>query len=138
MTAPFSLLQLDHVVLRSSHPARLVDFYCQLGGNVEREVPDVGLVQLRMGSSILDIVDAESKLGSSGGAPPKPDSGHNVDHFAWRIEPFDEDALRALAQSLGVPATFHRKLYGADGFGPAVYLRDPDGNRVELKGPPIE
>ncbi|MCR9279376.1 MAG: VOC family protein [Pseudomonadaceae bacterium] len=138
MTAPFSLMQLDHLVLRSEAPKRLIEFYCQLGAIVEREVADVGLVQLRMGSSILDIVDTAGKLGRSGGAAPTPDSGHNVDHFAWRIEPFDEDDLRELADSLGVPATFHSKLYGADGFGPAVYLRDPDGNRVELKGPPSQ
>lgn len=136
MTAPFSLMQLDHVVLRSARPDRLIEFYRRLGGEVERELTDIGLVQLRMGSSILDIVDADSELGRGGGAPPKPDSGHNVDHIAWRIEPFEEDALRTFAESLDVPATFHSKLYGADGYGPAVYLRDPDGNRVELKGPP--
>ncbi len=138
MAAPFSLMQLDHIVLRSAEPDRLINFYRQLGGEVEREVAEVGLVQLRMGNSILDIVDTAGKLGRSGGSAPTPDDGHNVDHFAWRIEPFDEDSLRALAESLGVPATFHSKLYGADGYGPAVYLRDPDGNRVELKGPPIE
>lgn len=134
---PFELQRLDHVVLRTADSARLVDFYAGLGCEVVRCIEPLGLVQLRAGASMIDIVDANGKLGKAGGAAPGAE-GRNVDHFALRVEPFDAEAIEAFCRALGIPAErTEQPVLGADGFGFAVYIRDPDGNRVELKGPPV-
>ena len=68
----FEISQLDHLVLRARDVDRLVSFYCDvLGMNVERTVDAVGLVQLRAGKSLLDIVDCSGELGRPRGAPPR-------------------------------------------------------------------
>ena len=77
----------------------------------------------------------DSPLGLAGGAPPGEDA-RNLDHFALRIEPFDEAELRTQLLSAGVEPGDVAERYGAEGSGPSMYIRDPDGNVVELKGPP--
>jgi len=124
------------VVLRARDSNLLVRFYCEvLGCRVEREVPSVGLVQLRAGDSLIDVVSTTGELGLSGGDPPRPGSGHNLDHFCLQVEPFEAEALGAHLARHGVRSSRVRDLYGAEGVGPSVYLQDPEGNRVELKGP---
>jgi len=121
--APFEVVALDHVVLRSAEPARLAAFYCGLlHASVEREVGDF-LWQIRVGESLLDIIrsDAES------------DGPANMDHYCLRILPYDEPALLAYLQDAGVQAQAAGEIYGAQGLGPSVYFTDPAGNRVELK-----
>lgn len=133
---PFELQRLDHVVLRSADPERLVGFYEELGCSVVRRIEAAGLTQLRAGASMIDILDVAGPLGQSGGAPPGKE-GRNVDHFALRVEPFDAAAIEAFCRARGIPAeATTQPVLGADGYGYAVYIRDPDGNRVELKGPP--
>ncbi len=133
---PFELGGLDHVVLRVADPARSVRFYRDvLGCAVERELEALGLIQLRAGRSLIDLVGVETPLGRLGGAAPGPEA-RNVDHVALRIDPFDEAALRAHLEAHGVEPGEVGRRYGADGFGPSMYVRDPDGNVVELKGPP--
>ena len=93
---------IDHVVLRVSDVGRALDFYCEvLGCRVERTVEDIGLVQLRAGSALIDLVDVAGELGCAGGAPPGAEA-RNVDHFALRIEFFDEDEIRAYLAAHGV------------------------------------
>ena len=137
MTAPFTFSHLDHLVLRTEQPSRLADFYLSLGCTVERDLSDsIGLLQLRMGASLLDIVDVNGQLGKSGGAGPG-DEARNLDHFAVRVEPFDGEAILSFCEAQGYEAAKPaQNLLGADGYGPAVYVTDPDGNRIELKGPP--
>ena len=53
-----------------------------------------------------------------------------------RVEPFDEAAIRAELAHHGVAAGAVELRYGAEGEGPSIYLADPEGNVVELKGPP--
>ena len=127
----FELLGLDHVVLRVANMDRALAFYCGvLGCREERRVDAIGLVQLRAGRSLIDLIDAAA-------APPPADAHQrDLDHFCLRIEPFDETALRAHLAAHGVDAGETVSRYGAEGQGPSVYLHDPDGNMVELKGPP--
>ena len=126
---------LDHVVLRVADLERSIAFYADvLGCLVERRVDDVGLVQLRAGTALIDLVPVDSPLGRKGGGAVAS-TGKNVDHFALSIETFDEDALRAHLHTHGVEAGTTARRYGASGFGPSLYLNDPDGNLVELKGP---
>ena len=114
----------------------MLRFYCDgLGCRVERRQDEIGLIQLRAGRSMLDLVPLDGKLGRAGGAAPGK-QGHNVDHMCFRVEPFDEPAIRAHLAALGIEAGPVESRYGAEGEGPSIYLCDPQGNLVELKGPP--
>jgi catechol 2,3-dioxygenase-like lactoylglutathione lyase family enzyme len=116
---------IDHVVLRVADLERMLDFYCQvLGCRIERRVDDLGLVQLRAGSALIDLVAATVPVGV-----------RNLDHLCLRIEAFDGDALRAHLTRCGVATEGVVSRYGAEGEGPSVYLADPEGNTIELKGP---
>jgi glyoxylase I family protein len=133
---PFRLLALDHVVLRVGDLERARRFYCEvLGCSFEKWQEQLGLLQLRAGSALIDLVTLDGPLGRAGGAPPGS-GGRNVDHFCLRIAPFDEAALRAHLEAHGVSGGEVVQRYGAEGTGPSLYLSDPDGNMVELKGPP--
>ena len=77
----------------------------------------------------------DSPLGRAGGGPPAPD-GRNVDHVCLQLARFDEAALRAHLSAHGVAPGDVGTRYGALGMGPSMYIRDPDGNVIELKGPP--
>ena len=130
------LLGLDHVVLRVRDLERALAFYCgALGCLEERRLEELGLIQLRAGEALIDLVPADGPLGRAGGAAPSSE-GRNVDHVALRIDPFDERALGEHLRAHGVEPGDVAERYGAEGSGPSMYLRDPDGNVVELKGPP--
>ena len=128
--------EIDHIVLRVVDLDRMLGFYCGvLGCTVERRVNSIGLVQLRAGRSLVDLVPVEGKLGAAGGAAPGKE-GRNLDHFCFRIESFDETALREELSKQGVPIGEFGTRNGAEGEGPSLYITDPEGNVVELKGPP--
>ena len=133
---PFRPLGLDHVVLRVTDVARSRAFYCDvLGARVEKVQAALGLHQLRVGSALVDLVDLAGELGRKGGAAPGAE-GRNMDHVCLRIEPFEEAAIRAHLAAHGVTPGDVVSRYGAEGQGPSMYIVDPDGNSVELKGPP--
>jgi catechol 2,3-dioxygenase-like lactoylglutathione lyase family enzyme len=128
---------IDHLVLRVVDLDRMLRFYCEvLGCTIERRQEAVGLIQLRAGRSILDLVPVSGKLGAAGGAAPGRE-GRNLDHFCFRVDPFDEPALRAHLVAHGIEVGPVESRYGAEGQGPSVYISDPEGNIVELKGPPF-
>ena len=123
-------------MLRVANGDRAVRFYRDvLGCTVERRVEEFGLIQLRAGTALIDLVPVDGKIGRMGGAAPG-DEGRNVDHFCVRISPFDEAAIRASLAAHNVEAGPVERRYGAEGIGPSIYIKDPDGNTVELKGPP--
>ena len=127
---------IDHLVLRVVDLAIMERFYCTaLGCSVEKRQESIGLIQLRAGRSLLDLVPVDGPLGRVGGAAPGRE-GRNLDHFCFRVEPFDEVAIRAQLQRFGAAAGPVESRYGAEGEGPSIYVTDPEGNVVELKGPP--
>lgn len=129
----FAVKNLDHVVLCVSDLDRALTFYTDvLGCREERRVERIGLVQLRAGAAMIDLQLARPGPEESEQTAP----GRNMDHFAVRIEPFDPPALRAHLQAHGIDAGEVVQRYGAEGDGPSVYITDPDGNTIELKGPP--
>lgn len=131
-----SILGLDHLVLRVSNLDAMLRFYGDvLGCTLEKRQEDIGLIQLRAGSALIDLVPIDGPLGRAGGAAPGPE-GRNLDHFCLAVEPFDETAIRAHLAAHGVQAGATVSRYGARGEGPSIYLSDPEGNVVELKGPP--
>ena len=130
-----SVREIDHLVLRVSDVTTMLAFYRDvLDCPVERRQDDIGLIQLRAGHSLIDLVPVDGALGRAGGAAPGRE-GRNLDHFCLRVEPFDESAIRAHLAAHGIDAGALASRYGAEGQGPSLYLTDPEGNVVELKGP---
>jgi len=130
------ILAIDHVVLRCRNLERMERFYTEvLGCTVARRNETLGLIHLQAGSSLIDLASVDGELGRRGGAAPSAE-GHNMDHVCLRIDPFDEGELRThfLRHGMTIGPVHHN--YCAEGFGPAFYLEDPEGNSVELKGPP--
>lgn len=135
-TAMIRIRDIDHLVLRIVDLERMLRFYVDvLGCAVERRQDDIGLLQLRAGRALIDLVPVQGPLGRAGGAAPGKE-GRNLDHFCLRIEPFDEAAIRRHLHAHGVEAGATARRNGAEGEGPSIYLSDPEGNVIELKGPP--
>ena len=130
--------EIDHVVLRDSDVDAMLAFYGGvLGCPVERRQDDIGLIQLRAGRSLIDLVPVDGTLGRAGGAAPGKE-GRNLDHFCLRVDPFDEAAIRAELAAHGIEGGAVESRYGAQGTGPSIYITDPEGKVVELKGPPTD
>ncbi|MFT5172006.1 MAG: glyoxylase I family protein [Gammaproteobacteria bacterium] len=132
----FNIKQIDHLVLRVIDIDKMMAFYTKvLMCSVEKSRPDIGLYQLRAGTSLIDLVPVDGPLGAKGGAPPAT-HGRNMDHFCVQIEPFDAEAIAAHLHKHGVDCGEVQSRYGAQGDGPSLYINDPEANVVELKGPP--
>lgn len=132
----FKIREIDHLVLRVKDLASMLHFYCDvLGCPVERRQEEIGLTQLRAGRSLIDLITVTGKLGRMGGAAPGKE-GRNMDHLCLRVEPFDLEEIKTHLQSHGVSIGDVGQRYGAEGEGLSVYISDPEGNVVELKGPP--
>lgn len=131
----FHICEIDHVVLRVADLAMMTRFYCDaLHCHVEKEQRELGLVQLRAGRSLIDLL----AVGASLDRPDSglPGTGRNLDHLCLRVEPFDTATLHAHLAAHGAKPGDEASRYGADGYGPSIYLFDPEGNMIELKGPP--
>ena len=131
----FTIRHIDHLVLRVVDIDRMLAFYIDaLGCTMERIQDTIGLWQLRAGASLIDLVTVDGKLGREGGRAPGVDA-RNLDHLCLSIEPFDGERLIAYFKAKGIEVGDVVSRYGAEGNGPSIYLSDPEGNVVELKGP---
>jgi glyoxylase I family protein len=131
MPAPFNIVGIDHIVLRAADPTKLEQFYLDaLGLTFEKRQGE--LAQLRAGNALIDIVPAD-EAGPAGGTSST--GGANLDHLCLRIEPFDQAAITKHLAKHHVACGAETLRYGAEGEGPSIYLRDPEGNGIELKGP---
>jgi len=132
---PIAITGFDHIVLRIRDKDRMIAFYRDvLGLSVDRDRPELGLTHIRAGSQMIDLVTVDGRLGRMGGAAPGPEA-RNLDHFALQVRPFDEAAIRTHLAAHGAEVVEEGQRYGADGDGLSLYVRDPEGNVVELKGP---
>jgi len=136
MKRPFEVERIDHVVFRVRDLERSIAFYSSvLGCEVVRRREHLGLVHLRAGASMIDLISLDGSLGARGGAGPGTEA-RNLDHLCLRVEPFDEAALLAyLSEHGATPLAAAEVNFGAEGDGLSLYFRDPDGNTIELKGP---
>ena len=129
--------RIDPVVFRVRDLARVRAFWIDvLGAQEERVQAEIGLHHLRLGDFLIDLVPVDGPLGRAGGAPPDP-AAANVDHLCLLVDPWDGDAVLAHLAAHGIAAHITSR-YGAAGQGPSVYLADPEGNRLELRGPAAE
>ena len=128
-------LTLDHLVIRCADLALMQNFYGEvLGCKLERVLDEQGLYQYRAGAALIDLVDIEKPIGK--GPAPDPDR-RNMAHFCLRIEDGDWDDIIAHFRENGIDIDdAPGRRYGADGQGQSIYLRDPEGNEVELKMSP--
>ena len=95
-----------------------------LGLAVERRLDAIGLVQLRCGRNLLDLVP--------GG--PAGENVPNMDHFCLGIDATDVAAVQRYLEGQGVEiAGGPAQVYGARGTGTSLYVRDPERNVIELK-----
>ena len=132
----FTIQHLDHLVLRVVDIEAMLRFYMEvLGCTLEQIQEGPCLYQVRAGASLIDLIPVDGKLGRMGGAAPGRE-GRNLDHFCLRVSPFDADAILAHLRGHGLEPGQVESRYGAEGEGPSIYVTDPDGNVVELKGPP--
>jgi catechol 2,3-dioxygenase-like lactoylglutathione lyase family enzyme len=123
--------RIDHLVLRVRDIEAMRKFYCDvLGAEHIAYRPRFGMSHLRVGECMLDLVE----IGKRGLAAPE-NGRLNLDHFCFRVEPFDQQAIVAHLQRHNVALGPIRERYGAEGNGVSIYLTDPEGNTVELKGP---
>jgi glyoxylase I family protein len=133
---PINIRLIDHVVIRVQDLVRMIDFYCGvLGCRLERGPGKNGLAQLRAGDSLIDLVDASGPLGRQGGGRPHAE-GCNMDHVCLQVQPWDADAISNHLKKHDVEVGDVVTRYGALGNGPSLYIKDPEGNGVELKGTP--
>lgn len=131
---PINIVLIDHVVIRVRDLDRMVAFYSEvLGCRLEKGPGELGLAQLRAGNSLIDLLDSAGRLGREGGDPPNHEAP-NMDHVCLQVSPWDEQRITTHLQRHGVEFGEVASRYGAGGKGPSIYLSDPEGNRVELKG----
>jgi catechol 2,3-dioxygenase-like lactoylglutathione lyase family enzyme len=130
---PINITHIDHVVIRARDLPGMVDFYREvLGCRLERGPGELGLAQLRAGQSLIDLLDVDSELGKQGGGPP--DHGApNMDHLCLQVQPWDTEAVQSHLRRHRVDFDEPAPRYGSSGMGLSIYLRDPEGNTVELK-----
>ena len=127
------LTDIDHLVLRVRDLSRMLAFYGGvLGCPIEREIPELGLVQLRAGRALLDLITVTGRLGRAGGDAPTM-TGRNVDHFCFGVADFEPERVRAYLAQHGYATSPAERRYGAHGIGASIYVTDPEGNTVELK-----
>ena len=129
MSRPLYVDELDHVVVRCRDQARSLDFYVRvLGLAEERRIDAIGLIQLRAGQSMIDLVPAD---------PPPTLEGRNIDHFCLGVDATDMQAVARYLRDASVEVLGEPSMrYGARGMGLSLYVLDPDGNVVELKQKP--
>ncbi len=126
-SAMFTPLGLDHVVLRVRDQAASQAFYCDvLGCSVERINEKFSLVQLRFGEQLIDLLPAGDDL---------PDAERRgIDHVCLSIRCDDLAIVAAALRGRNVTVDGDVvKRFGAYGDGPSLYIRDPDGYKIELK-----
>jgi glyoxylase I family protein len=133
-TSGLTVSGIDHVVLRVKDIDASLRFYVEvLGCPLERRRDDLGLVQLRAGGSLLDLVPVDGVIGRRGG-PAAGSDGHNVDHICLRIAGFDPERTRRHLAGHGVEIESEGVRYGSSGDGWSMSIVDPDGNGIELRG----
>lgn len=129
-----NIVGIDHIVLRTDKLNDMLYFYCTvLGCKVERETSvETGLTQLRAGTALIDIVVVDSELGRAGGGKPTA-TENNLDHFCLLLAFISEQEISEHFKRYNIETPKFERCYGSQGYGLSVYVKDPQGNTVELR-----
>ena len=131
---PFTLVGIDHVVFLVDDMARAMAFYAEVLGAVPGYTyPALGMEQVWCGSALIVLWDV-SHPGAASAVPPVT-GGRNVDHVCIATSPVAQGAMRAHLAAHGVAIEREAMHGGARGMGHSFYIRDPFGNKLEIKGP---
>jgi glyoxylase I family protein len=129
---PFELRAIDHVVLIVDDLEAAVKWYAEVVGAVEEHsLREFGMVQLRAGASMIDLVDAASKEGKW--ARPPVEGGRNLDHLCLEVGPVTKQAMKSHLTRHGLEIEEEGLRMGAKGQGYSWYIRDPWDHQIELK-----
>jgi catechol 2,3-dioxygenase-like lactoylglutathione lyase family enzyme len=124
MSGELRVTGLDHVVLNVADVERSLAFYCgELGLAPER------VDEWRRGEVLFPSVRVDAHTIIDLLAAPR--TGENADHVCLVVEPLDLDAVKESGRFDVVDGPATR--FGARGDGTSLYVRDPDGNTVELR-----
>lgn len=119
----FAIKGFDHIVLRTTQMNEMLQFYCDvLHCIIEREQPDYGLVHLRAGDNLIDLLSIEGEQAE----------GRNLEHFCLRVSPFDYEAMEKYFLKNNITPKRLGERYGAQGLGYSFYINDPEENEIEL------
>lgn len=126
---------IDHLVLRAIETERMLDFYHPvLGCEAIRADADQCLTEFGAGDGLIGLVPASARPVSGEG-----DAGAaartRLEHFCLTLANWNETGLRQCLHALGVDTRDVGVRPGTREAVPSLYLNDPDGNTVELKGP---
>ena len=128
-----SVTGFDHLVLTCRKARATRAFYeGLLGFRVTNELPQWGMTELTAGNAVIVLVDATSKEGEWAASPKG--EGENMNHYCLRLKSFDEAGLRTLLARNGIAIEEEQHEHTSEGAEHAFYVRDPDGNYVELRG----
>ena len=160
---PFQLRKIDHIVLRCKDYKAMFQFYTEVLGCTIDKPEDVGrfggvLSHLRAGDAFIDLLSYDDKELSNEGKEAilrlhsggegvtdgmsKEDvsmfhpSVSTLDHFCLKADPFNEEDILSFMESNGISVLSSRKRYGAEGIAHSIYIKDPEGNIVEISGNP--
>lgn len=132
---PFSLVGIDHVVFIVDDMDAALDWYRRvLGCEIGYSYPALGMEQVWAGAALIVLWDI-THPGGAGAVPPVA-GGRNVDHVCIATSAFAPEAMRAHLAREGVEIEREAVHGGARGMGFSIYIRDPFGNKLEIKGPP--
>ena len=136
MKRPFALEGIDHVTLLVSDMLRARKFYEDvIGCTPELSLPQYGMELLRCGAALIVLVDISQP--NAAWAKPEVEGGRNMDHVCLATGRFDHDAMRRYLADNKVEIVEESFHGGARGESLSFYVRDPFGNTLELKGPPV-
>jgi len=122
----FNIVGLDHIVLKTNNIKAMLNFYCDiLGAIIENVQESINLTQLRIGNNLIDLIEV---------ATFRRDENQVLEHFCIQVKPFDFQWLEKHFISKNIEIYRYGERYSAQGYGPSFYLKDPDGNEVELAG----
>jgi catechol 2,3-dioxygenase-like lactoylglutathione lyase family enzyme len=126
----FTYKGFDHVALVTRNLPAMKKFYCEgLGLALESESKAKAgyqVVTLRAGDSVLDLFEATP-------TNPAPLANLSEEHFCLRATGSSIYDVIATLKRKGMEPTQAEVNRGAGGKGLSTFVRDPDGNKIEIK-----
>ena len=132
----FKIKRLDHLVIRTDNIKEMISFYCFiLGYKVQRDnLKESGLIELNAGESMIDLFDVSNENINVSKKIQCEKDIKNLDHFCILLDNFDEVEIKVHLKNFGIKCSDIEMSYGSNGYGPSIYIFDPDNNKIELKG----